>query len=132
MQRIRSPTFRLPVVLITPLSQTFGATGLRATSVSCTTTTDSKKTKNYASIHPRVRRLYLSFMLLAPRYPGMAEATYRGHVKRAFRNNENVEVGSREWKVCLAKGRYELKNIETFIDFHRFRRMKKQYDWGAQ
>ena len=83
------------------------------------------------AVHPRVRALYKEFLLLAPRYPGLTPARYREKLQGAFRRHGAVAVGSDEWKRCLARGRYELRNVQAFVDLHRFRRMKHAYDWGA-
>ena len=83
-------------------------------------------------INRRSRELYKQFMVLAPLYPTKSVAEYRDVVRKYFLMNRDVEVDSPAFKRCLARGRYELKGVEVFIHVHKFRRMKKTYDWSAQ
>ena len=76
--------------------------------------------------------LYKQFMVLAPLYPTKTVDEYRRVVRKYFAMNKMVPVGSVEYKRCLARGRYELKGVEVFIHVHKFRRMKKTYDWEVQ
>ena len=79
-------------------------------------------------MHPRVRSLYKNIMYLASEHPTKSLNELRPMIKRHFMDNKNVEVGSNNWKKCLAKGRYYgIKQLQTIIHMHKYRTMKSRY-----
>mgnify|MGYP001571713372 FL=1 len=71
-------------------------------------------------------------MHVAKQYP--PPLGYQGvklKIKEQFFTRRHIEEGSREWKLSLAWGRYELKQMTDFLDFHRFRRLR-HYDWTQE
>lgn len=83
-------------------------------------------------MHPRVRQQYKLFMMLAPRHPTFDVAKVRGKVRAAFHAHRDVAVDSAEFKRALAWGRYQLKELEALIDFHRYRAMRARYGWAER
>ena len=80
-------------------------------------------------MHPSVRQQYKLFMVLAERHPTFTVDKVRGKVKAAFMANAAVAAGSAEFKRALARGRWELKELEALIDLHRYRAMRQRYAW---
>lgn len=81
------------------------------------------------TIHPRVRQLYKQFLLLGPQMPTMPMERYRAIVKRQFIKNKDIAPNSDEFKKALAWGRVGLREVEAVIHVHKFRAMKRNYDW---
>lgn len=79
--------------------------------------------------HRRVRELYKQFLALGPSMPTMPMQRYRDIVKKNFRKHHHVVPGSRDFKVALAWGRIGLREVEAVIYVHKFRAMKRNYDW---
>eukprot|EP00672_Neobodo_designis_P020195 CAMPEP_0174835858 /NCGR_PEP_ID=MMETSP1114-20130205/5656_1 /TAXON_ID=312471 /ORGANISM="Neobodo designis, Strain CCAP 1951/1" /LENGTH=86 /DNA_ID=CAMNT_0016069815 /DNA_START=42 /DNA_END=302 /DNA_ORIENTATION=- len=82
-------------------------------------------------MHPSVRQQYRLFMWLAKDHPTWPASKVRDKVKGAFLENAALEPGTAEFKKALARGRWELKELEALIDLHKYRSMKKRYEWGA-
>lgn len=80
-------------------------------------------------MHPRVRRLYKGFLVLGPHMPTMPMVRYREIVKRQFLKHCDVEADSVAFKKALAWGRVGLREVEAVIAVHKFRHLKKHYDW---
>lgn len=60
-----------------------------------------------------------------PFHPTVAETLIKPH----FRRNHGLKVGSVEWKKALAWGRYGVRELQALNHVHKFRSMKKRYDF---
>jgi hypothetical protein len=70
-------------------------------------------------------------MALAPYHPTFPVSKVRDKVKAAFLANQGMDLDDREFKRALARGRYELKELEALIDFHKYRALRSRYSWAA-
>lgn len=61
--------------------------------------------------------------------PTMEMEKYRDTVRQRFMRNASVTPGTKEFKKALAWGRVGLRDVQTVIHVHKFRNMKKAYDW---
>jgi hypothetical protein len=82
-------------------------------------------------MHSRVRSLYKEFMLLGPQMPTMGLDRYRDTVRKRFMRNSSVVPDTKEFKEALAWGRAGLRDVQAVIHVHKFRHMKKSYDWES-
>mmetsp|Transcript_41366 Transcript_41366/g.48036 ORF Transcript_41366/g.48036 Transcript_41366/m.48036 type:complete len:122 (+) Transcript_41366:164-529(+) len=80
-------------------------------------------------MHPRVRKLYKAFLFLGPHLPTMPMERYRHVVKSQFLKHQDVGIGSTAFKKALAWGRVGLREVESVISVHKFRSLKRNYDW---
>jgi hypothetical protein len=82
-------------------------------------------------MHPSVRNQYKLFMLAGSMHPTFSTAKVREKVKAAFLANKDLEVGSKDFKRALAHGRWQLKELEALLDFHKYRDLRKKYSWSS-
>ena len=83
-------------------------------------------------MHPRVRQMYKELLVLGSQHPTKPLPEVREEIKKWFWRNKDLEVGGMEWKKALAKGRYYgIRQMETLIHVHKYRAMKRRYEWGS-
>ena len=78
-------------------------------------------------MQPRVRTLYKTLTHLVENHPTIDPVTARGKLKQHFLKNAEIDIGSDDYKKCLAYGRYMEKELESLIHLHKYRTMKKRY-----
>lgn len=77
-------------------------------------------------MHALVRDLYKRFLLAGKNYPQGLDYV-RKIVKEAFLKSKDLE-NEIDIKKCIAKGRYEARQLQYFNQFHKYRLMKKRYE----
>ncbi|KEG15657.1 hypothetical protein DQ04_00011240 [Trypanosoma grayi] len=112
-------------------------------------------------MHPRVAKLYLEFMMLAPALTCRRENTrapeataaaaaaggvgvarlahalvstsaYRAMVQEGFAAPPHVKPGTPEFARRLARGRWALRQLQDIIVVKKYRAMHKRYDWSNE
>ncbi|SCU72542.1 uncharacterized protein TEOVI_000411900 [Trypanosoma equiperdum] len=83
-------------------------------------------------MHPRVAKLYLAFMQLAPHAATFCGSTtaYRAAVQEGF-SATRVVPGTPEFAHSLAKGRSVLGRLQDLITVRKYRAMMKRYSWSS-
>ncbi|KAH9598702.1 hypothetical protein LSM04_000205 [Trypanosoma melophagium] len=108
-------------------------------------------------MHPRVAKLYLEFVILAPAltsldagrhvgtragigvktkqmglaYSLSSTSTYRAMVQEGFMAEPHVTPGTPEFARRLARGRWALRQLKDLITVRKYRAMTKRYDWSS-
>jgi hypothetical protein len=76
-------------------------------------------------MHPLVRDLYKRFLIAGENYP-QGLSFIRDKVKEKFYENKNL-TDEVEIKRAVGKGRYSVREIHHFNQFHKYRQMKNRY-----
>jgi hypothetical protein len=79
-------------------------------------------------MHAAVRKQYKAFLWLGRDHPTFSTQKVREKVKTAFLANATLEAGTPDFKRALARGRYELGELEALIHIHKYRAMKQRYE----
>ena len=69
-------------------------------------------------------------MWLAQSHPTWSVEKVRGKVRAGFLANAALAPDTPEFKRALARGRWELKELEALIEIHKYRSMKSRYEWA--
>ena len=78
-------------------------------------------------MHELVRNLYKRFILAGKSYP-LGLSHIREKVKEEFFKNKNIsKLDELEIKRAVARGRYSVKEIQKFSQFHKYRSISKRY-----
>ncbi|ORC93266.1 uncharacterized protein TM35_000011430 [Trypanosoma theileri] len=108
-------------------------------------------------MHPRVAKLYLEFMILAPAltsvdgvkhvgtkteeavrkkrmglaYSLSSTSAYRAMIQEGFMAEPHVTPGTPEFARRLARGRWALRQLKDLITVRKYRAMQKRYSWSS-